>query len=68
VDADRLPEPRADGDREALRILLNARQEITAVSTAETNRLRVLLLAGDDADRQIARSALTATTLAYLGP
>ena len=29
LDADRLPVPRADGDREALRILLVARQEIT---------------------------------------
>jgi len=67
LDADRLPEPRADGDREALRILLNARQEITAVSTGQTNRLRALLLAGDDPDRQISRGALTATTLAYLG-
>jgi transposase len=67
LDADRLPELRADGDREALRILLNARQEITAVGTAQTNRLRALLLAGDDTDRQTARSALTATTLAYLG-
>jgi hypothetical protein len=42
LDADRLPGPRADGDREALRILLIARQEITAVSTAQTNRLRAL--------------------------
>jgi transposase len=67
TDADRLPAPRADGDREALRILLNARQEITVVSTAQTNRLRALLLTGDDTDRQTARSALTATTLAYLG-
>jgi transposase len=66
LDADRLHELRADGDREALRILLNARQEITAVSTAQTNRLRALLLAGDDTDRQTARSALTATTLASL--
>ena len=67
LDADRLPELRADGDREALRILLNARQEITAVSTGQTNRLRALLLAGDDTDRQTARSALTATILASLG-
>lgn len=29
LDANRLPVPRADGDREALRILLVARQEIT---------------------------------------
>ena len=29
LNADRLPTPRADGDREALRILLGARQELT---------------------------------------
>ena len=29
LDADRLPTPRADGDREALRILLGARHELT---------------------------------------
>jgi hypothetical protein len=49
LDAERLPGLRADGDREALRILLGARQEIIAVSTGQTNRLRALLLAGDDA-------------------
>ena len=51
LDADRLPTPRADGDREALRILLGARQELTTASTAQTNRLRALLLGGDDTDR-----------------
>ena len=51
LDADRLPTPRADGDREALRILLGARQELTTTSTAQTNRLRALLLGGDDTDR-----------------
>src|SRR5215210_6781925 len=64
LDADRLPIPRADGDREALRILLGARQELTAISTAQTNRLRALLLAGDDTDRRAARGALTNTALA----
>jgi transposase len=66
LDADRLPTPRADGDREALRILLSARQEMTTVSTAQTNRLRALLLGGDDTDRQYARGALTDTRLAGL--
>jgi transposase len=33
LDADRLPTPRADGDREALRILLSARDELTTTST-----------------------------------
>jgi hypothetical protein len=49
--------PRADGDREALRILLVARQEITAAATAQASRLRALLLTGDDADRRAARRA-----------
>ena len=66
LDADRLPTPRADGDREALRILLSARQELTTASTAQTNRLRALLLGGDDTDRQLARAALTETRLAGL--
>ena len=44
LDADRLPTPRADGDREALRILLGARHELTTTSTGQTNRLRALLL------------------------
>jgi transposase len=66
LDADRLPVPRADGDREALRILLVARQEIKAVRTAQAGRLRALLLGGDDADRQAARKALTGAALAVL--
>ena len=61
LDAGRLPRPRGDGDREALRILLVARQEITVAATAQTNRLRALLLAGDDTDRQAARKTLTGT-------
>jgi transposase len=66
LDTNRLPVPRADGDREALRILLVARQEITEASTAQASRLRALLLAGDDTDRQAARKALTKTALAAL--
>ncbi len=66
LDAERLPAPRADGDREALHILLGARQDITVASTAQTNRLRALLLAGDDTDRRAARSALTEAALAGL--
>ena len=66
LDADRLPIPRADGDREVLRILLGARQELTTASTAQTNRLRALLLSGDDTDRQLARGTLTDTRLTSL--
>jgi len=49
-----LPQPRADGDREALRILLVARQELTTTQTAQTNRLKALLRSGDDTDRRLA--------------
>lgn len=66
MDAGRLPAPRADGDREALRILLGARQDITVASTAQTNRLRALLLSGNDTDRQHARAALTDKDLVIL--
>jgi transposase len=66
LPADRLPTPRADGDREALRILLTARTELTTTTTAQTNRLRALLLSGDDTDRQLARRTLTDTILTTL--
>jgi transposase len=66
LNAEKLPTPRADGDREALRILLCARQELTTTSTAQTNRLRALLRDGDDTDRRLARARLTDTTLAGL--
>jgi hypothetical protein len=66
LDTGRLPVPRADGDREALRILLVARQEITVACTAQASRLRALLLAGDDTDRRAARRVLSKTALAAL--
>jgi transposase len=66
LPADRLAVPRADGDREALRILLGARQEISTVKTAQTNRLRALLLTGTDADRSIGRGPLTIAVLQTL--
>jgi transposase len=66
LEANRLAAPRADGDREALRILLVARQEMAVMRTAQTNRLRALLLAGDDTDRRAARSSLSKKALAVL--
>jgi transposase len=66
LDAGQLPVPRADGDREALRILLVARQEITEACTAQASRLRALLQAGDDADRRAARTTLSGKALAVL--
>ncbi len=65
-DSTRLPTPRADGDREALRILLGARAELTATKTRQINRLRALLLAGQDTDRTLARQALTVDVLTEL--
>ncbi|HEY3894162.1 MAG TPA: IS110 family transposase [Pseudonocardiaceae bacterium] len=66
LEADKLPTPRADGDREALRILLVARQELTTTSTGQTNRLKALLRDGNDGDRRLARGKLTAPTLSEL--
>jgi transposase len=66
LDADRLPTPRADGDREALRTLLCAREELTTTSTAQSNRLKALLRDGEDTDRALARGKLTDTTLGLL--
>jgi hypothetical protein len=48
LNPDRLPQPRADGDREALRILLGARHEISVATTGQINRLRALLLGGEE--------------------
>ena len=59
MPADRKVLPRSDGDREALRILLGARREMTTTKTQQINRLRALLLTGDDADRQLCRGAMT---------
>jgi transposase len=66
LDVSKLPTPRADGDREALRILLCARQELTTTATGQTNRLRALLRDGDDSDRDLARRTRLTSTLAGL--
>jgi transposase len=63
LDAGRLPTPRADGDREAARILLVARDDMTGEKTAKTNRLIALLRGGNDGDRDLVRGNLTAATL-----
>lgn len=63
MKADRLPTPRADGDREALRILLTAHQQLTDSKVANVNALRALLLTGTDTDRQLASGAMTLTRL-----
>lgn len=65
-DIDKLPIPRSDGPREALRILLAARQEMVTASTGQINRLRALLLSGDDRDRAASRGAFTEQALSQL--
>jgi transposase len=57
LDASRLPVPRAGGDREALRILLVARQEITVARTAQAARLRAPM--GDQSEGLMITRALT---------
>ena len=63
LDAAALPTPRADGDREALRILLVARREMTTEKTAKTNRLIALLRTGEETDRALARTRFTGPAL-----
>jgi transposase len=59
MPSDRKVLPRTDGDREALRILLAARNEMSPARTRQINQLRALLLTGDDADRELCRGAMT---------
>lgn len=66
LDADRLRTPEAVGDRDALRILLGARQDLTTTTTRQSTRLRALLLTGDGTDRRVARAALTEAVLISL--
>jgi transposase len=66
LPVDRLPAPRADGDREALRLLLTSRNELVLQQTQQTNRLHALLLTGDDLDRQAARGKFTLAKLAAI--
>ena len=49
-----------------MRILLDARDELTTASTAQINRLRALLLGGTDGDRHAALGTLTDAALANL--
>ena len=66
LDAAALGTPEAVGDRDALRILLGARQDLTSTTSRQSTRLRALLLTGDGTDRRIARAALTEAALISL--
>lgn len=61
-----LPTPRADGLREALRVLLVARQDMTDERTAKVNALRALLRTGDPHEQALSRGALTIARLAQI--
>ena len=63
LDTDAVATPRADGCREALRILSVARQEMTNTQTRHINQLRALLLGGDDSERELSRGKLPNTRL-----
>ena len=63
MDISALPQPRADGDREALRILLISRAEQTVTRTRQSNQLHALLLTGSDADRAVGKGRFTQTRL-----
>lgn len=66
MDNERKPLPRSDGDREAIRILLSARSDMTISRTAQINRLRALLLTGDDDDRALARCSMSEHNLGVI--
>jgi transposase len=59
LSADRLAQPRADGSREALRILLTARAQANTARTAAVNTLKALILAAPDHLRQQLRALST---------
>ena len=63
MDADRLPAPRADGDREALRILLTGRRELSDTQTRQKNQLKALLLSGNETERALSTGHLSDTRL-----
>jgi transposase len=59
LTADQLAQPRSDGVREGLRILLAARAQTTTARTAAVNTLKALLLAAPDDLRQALRGLST---------
>lgn len=57
TDTTKIAAPRADGDREGLRILLVARDGMVDEQKKAASRLRALLLSGTDTDRALLRTA-----------
>ena len=63
---DRLPTPRTDGDREALRILLVGRRELADTQTRCKNQLKALLHTGDAVERGLSSGHLSRARLATI--
>lgn len=64
--APRVATPRADGDREALRILHTCRRHYTDIRTATVNLLKSLILTADDDLRGHLRALSTAQQIRHL--
>lgn len=62
-DTDKLPTPRAEGTREALRILLVARNDLSTERTAKLNALRALLRSGTPTEHALAGQRFSDTVL-----
>jgi transposase len=65
-DPAKLPTPRADGTREALRILLIGRKDSTDERTAKVNMMRALLRTGTAEDVALADGTMTKARLATI--
>ena len=63
MPVDRKVLPRSDGDREAMRILLGARKDLSTGRTAQINRLRAMLLTGEDTDRALGKGPMSKAQL-----
>lgn len=66
MDVAALPQPRADGPREALRILLISRGEQVLTRTRQANQLHALLLTGNDSDRALGKGVFTRARLSQI--
>lgn len=66
TDLDRLTLPRADGDREALRMLLTGRDEQTDTRTRQANALHALLMSGDATLRALGKGKFSKKRLQQL--
>lgn len=66
TDLDKLTLPRADGDREALRMLLTGRDEQVNTRTRLANALHALLMAGDETLRTLGKGPFSKQRLQQL--